>query len=163
RSVRRIGGGAGIGIEDRGERRRGRQRPLPKRRARHEPKWSRRRVLPKRLVVREEEAAVLYDRSAKITAELILVQRRQGSRAEWPAGVHPVIAVELEPGTVKRVCTRFGDNVDLPAAAGAALRGVDSGIDAEFGDRIERDAEPRIRFLRLLLDAGVVDAIEGIV
>ena len=52
------------------------------------------------------------------------------------------------------------DDIDLRAAGGAALGGVDARGDAEFGDRIERDVQAGLGLLRLFLDAAGVDAVE---
>src|ERR1019366_1502535 len=159
----REGGGGRKNVQDRFQRRRGRQHLLPERRAGHVGDRVRRRLLPEPLVVGEEEALVLPDRPAKIATRLILAQRRQGCGAERPAGEHRVVLVIEESPAVKRIGAGLGDNVYLSAAGGAAFRGVDGGIHAEFGHRIQRDAQARVRFLGLLLDAAVVDTVEGVV
>jgi len=64
---------------------------------------------------------------------------------------------------MKLVGTCFRDQVDLRATRRAAFGCVRGGTYAEFGDRLQRDVQVRIGFLRLLLDAAGVNAIEGIV
>ena len=90
-------------------------------------------------------------------------ERGNGGAVEGRAGVQGVIAQRVESAAMKLVAAGLGHHLDLHAAGGAALGGVDRRADAKLGDRVERDVEPRLRFLRLLLHAVVVDAVEGIV
>ena len=49
----------------------------------------------------------------------------------------------------------------LCAARSTAFSRVDSGIHTKLGDRFERNVQPCIRLLALLLDAGGINSIEG--
>ncbi len=54
----------------------------------------------------------------------------------------------------------LGNHVNLHAGSRAALGSVNCGADTELLDRIQRDGKPRLGLLRLLLDAGSVDAVK---
>ena len=62
-------------------------------------------------------------------------------------------------------CVRagFGNHGDLRAAGGATLSRIVGGAHAELGNGIQRDVEPGFGLLGLLLNAGIVDAVEGVI
>src|SRR5205814_1852613 len=55
------------------------------------------------------------------------------------------------------------DDVNLAAGGRATFGGVHGGVDAEFGDRVQRDSQAGVRFFGLLLDAAIVDAVQGVI
>ncbi len=51
-------------------------------------------------------------------------------------------------------------HVDLRAARGPALGGIDSGAHAKLGDGVQRNVQARVGLLRLFLHTAGVDAVE---
>src|SRR6202041_3745074 len=75
--------------------------------------------------------------------------------------IQRVIADGIEDAAMISVRAGLRDYVDLRAARGAALRSVIGRADPKFGDGVERDVQPGIGLLRLLLDAAGIDAVES--
>ncbi len=120
-------------------------------------------VLPQALVVYEEERLVLLDGTAEVRAKLMQREGWDGGAIERRAGIQRIVPCRIKRAAVKRVGSGLRNHVDLNAAGRAAFRGVDRRADAELGDRIEGDVQPRFRLLRLLLNTVVVDAVESVV
>ena len=64
---------------------------------------------------------------------------------------------------MKHVCPRFCYDADLGPGRPALIRGIDRGSHAKLRDRVQRDGQAHTDLLVLLLDAGGIEAIEGIV
>ena len=79
---------------------------------------------------------------------------------ERRAGIQIVVAEHVKRAAVVIVGAALGNHADLRAAGRAGFGGVDCGADAELGDGVEGDVQPRIGLLGLLLDAAGVDAVE---
>src|SRR2546423_13816134 len=62
---------------------------------------------------------------------------------------------------MKLVRAALGDDADLTASGRSTLRRVESRADTEFGNRFERNLQPRFRLLGLFLDSAGIDAVEG--
>src|ERR1022692_586987 len=112
-------------------------------------------VLPQAFVVHEEESFVFLNWTAEVGAELMQGKRGDGGAVKGRAGVESIIAQRVERASMKVVSAGRGHHLDLHAAGGAALGGVDRGADAKLGNGVECDVEPRLRRLRLLLHAVV--------
>ena len=61
---------------------------------------------------------------------------------------------------MKIIRSRLGDHVDLAAGLGAVFRVVQGAVDAIFLDGVLRNLQAGLRFLRLLLNAAGIDAVE---
>ena len=148
------------GVEDRLQRRGRRQDLGAERSVRNGIDVCLAQRLPQSLIVGEEEELIPDDRSAKLRAKLIQAERRDVRVVKGRARVEDLISQVLEGLAVEGVRPGLGNDVDLHAGGPAALGGVDRGADTELLDRIQRDGEPRLSLLRLLLDTGGVDAVK---
>ena len=72
--------------------------------------------------------------------------------------VERIVAQSVKRAAVVLVGAGLGDDVDLRAAGGAALSGINACANPKLRDCIESDIEPGIGLLRLLLDAACVYA-----
>ncbi len=153
----------GVCVQNRLERRRRRQNPGAERCVRHEVDERHAQVLSQAFVVGEEKRLVLLDGAAQAGAELVQRKRRNRCAVERGAGIESVVAERVERAAVILVRASLRDHVDLGAARRAALGGIDRRTDAKLGDGVECDVQPGLGLLGLLLNAVVVDAVEGVV
>lgn len=111
----------------------------------------------------EVKGSALDQRAAGAGAELILAQGRVGTGeqlVEVVGGVEPVVAKELEQGTVPLVRSGFRDGVDRGAIA-AELRAVRIGQHLVFRNRL--DAKRRAKLtgaaaaIPVILDVRVIE------
>jgi hypothetical protein len=112
------------------------------------------------LVVSEEERAVLLQRAAHRTAELVLFELLRLLR-EVALGVECVVADELVEAAAEAVAPRAGDDAGRGAAGAAELRRRALGEDAELGDGVHRNAQRvaavhAVLVLRAVHEVGVL-------
>ena len=133
-----------------------------------------RQRVPLAVIVREEEIAVLAQRSPEQAAELIVVIRRFGSSLQLVDQVDRVqrlVAIELEELAGRRVRARFGHHVDYRTAGPAVLGRVRIRVHLELfhGGRAELvggaarpGAADRLSEERVVVVGAVDDeAVEG--
>src|SRR5262249_26077614 len=125
-----------------------RHRSRPRRRARHGLDDVDAGIEAVALEAAEEERAILRNRAADRSAELILFQERLAEeragaavgvarRVEVVRSVERVTTQVLERGAVHAVRAGLGDHADLAAAARAVLGGIGARFDAELLDVLE--------------------------
>src|SRR5205814_10669773 len=77
------------------------------------------------------------------------------------ARIHRTIAQELISGAVQPIGPALRYGAHLCAARSTAFGGVHGRIHTKLGDRFQRNIQPCVPLLALLLDAGSVYSIKG--
>src|SRR4029077_13927050 len=122
--------------------------------------------LAESLVVDEEEKLILLDRATEGHAILPHAKRRYGRLAREVVVIE-VSSVEYGVSEVAESCAvpvvgpGLGNDIDLSARLGAVLCVVQPAVDAILFDRILRNLQTGLRFLRLLLNTARIHTIEG--
>src|SRR5262249_14470205 len=126
----------------------------PPRGRRHRRGAESRRVLPRALVVAEEEKTLLYDRTAEGAASdvlLPLLLRRARSIVLPGVRVEVAVPIELEGVAAELIRPRLDDARDDRAADIAGIGGVVVRFDADLRERV------RTRLVRDAVVDGLVD------
>src|SRR5581483_4436125 len=104
---------------------------------------------PRSLVIDKKEGVILFDRSAEGPSELVLTERRlTPSGIEVVVGVQLVIAQEFENIAVVLVRAGFDRYIDSSSGAPSEFCGHGIGLHLEFGDRVRRRDNGRVRVIR---------------
>ena len=115
------------------------------------------------LVPTEEEKLAVQNGSAKVSAELIALEIRFGSRqGETVDRVGVIIAEKLKNPAMKLIATGFGDDVDGCAGMHAVLRREARGLNTELLENVREGkwhVDVRKRVVMVTSIQEVVDLI----
>src|SRR5262249_17800172 len=94
------------------------------------------------LVVAKEKRLVLFDRTPKTPPELVLAELRfrqlRSSQVVVPVRIQGVVPQEFERRAMKRVGSRFREDVDDSGGGAADVRAIQVRLNFEFLDRVNR-------------------------
>src|SRR5437870_2121696 len=119
-----------------------RQETLPSLGIRHDRNSAQPEALPESFVIPENESPVFADWTAGRTTELISLEWWNRVLIKKVSGIQRAVTQELKHGAMKRIRSRFRDNVHLTADTMTGFSRVDTGHDVELAHRIDSKQLP---------------------
>jgi len=121
-----------------------------KRGAGHQPDLRLPQPLPQTFVIEVEKSPVVNDRATEIRTELIQQEWVRRRAREWRPGIENVTPVEIEDAAMQAVRARTRSDGNLSARRHAGVGGEILRLHLKCGDRVKRDGQSHIFFLRLV-------------
>src|SRR6266566_5851149 len=119
-----------------------RQETLPSLGIRHDRNSAQPEALLEPFVIPENESTVLADWTAGRTTELISLEWWNRVLIKKVPGIQRAVTQELKHGAMKRIRSRFRDNVNLTPDSMTGFSGVDTGHHVELAYSIDSEQLP---------------------